>query len=131
MKNNLIIIFLIVIFSLVTSCEAPPPTRVVPPEFIAGQENFHRVCSNCHGPDAMSPGNFKAPRLIDEEYLPENFSDEDIRETIAKGTDKMPSQKGKFNEKEINQIIQYLRYSQKAAGLIADHEMDNDEENEI
>ena len=71
----------------------------------------------------MSPPNFKAPRLIDEDYLRENFSDADIRETIKNGTDKMPSQKEKFNDIQIGEIIKYLRYSQEEAGLLVE---DND-----
>ena len=116
------IIALLAFISFVTSCGAPPPTKEVPAEFKAGQANFHKVCSNCHGPDAMSPANFKAPRLIDEDYLAADFSDDDIRETIDKGTDKMPSQKGKFSAAEIDEIIKYLRYSQNAAGLTAEEE---------
>ena len=100
-----------------TACSAPSPTKQVPPEFKAGQSHFHEVCSNCHGPDAMSPASFKAPKLINEDYLPENFTDDDIRETIDKGTDKMPSQKGKFSNSQVDEIIKYLRYSQQVAGL--------------
>ena len=59
----------------------------------------------------------KAPRLIDEEYLAPNFTDDDIRETILNGTEKMPSQKKNVNSEEITEIIKYLRYSQKTAGL--------------
>ena len=59
----------------------------------------------------------KAPRLIDEEYLAPNFTDDDIRETILNGTEKMPSQKKNVSSEEITEIIKYLRYSQKTAGL--------------
>ena len=59
----------------------------------------------------------KAPRLIDEEYLAPNFTDDDIRETILNGTEKMPSQKKNVSSEEITKIIKYLRYSQKTAGL--------------
>ena len=108
-------VFLLISFLI--SCGPPRATKEVPEAYKTGQAYFHKVCSNCHGPDAMSPSNFKAPRLIDEDYLQENFSDNDIKETIEKGTDKMPSQKGKFSSAEVEQIIKYLRYSQKAAGL--------------
>ena len=127
-KKIYIIISLLVLIPFFISCGAPPPTKKVPPEFKVEQMSFHKVCSNCHGPDAMSPSSFKAPRLIDEDYLPENFSDNDIRDTINNGTDKMPSQKGKFNITEINQIIKYLRYSQNAAGLSSNQEIDTDED---
>ena len=97
------------------SC-APKPTLDVPGPFKKGQKYFHRVCSNCHGSDAMGKYT-QAPRLIDEEYLESNFSDMDIRETVLNGTDKMPSQKKNVTSEEITEIIKYLRYSQKALGF--------------
>ena len=102
------------------SC-APKPTLEVPEPYKKGQEYFHRVCSNCHGSDAMGK-HTQAPRLIDEEYLADNFSDDDIRETVNDGTDKMPSQKKNVTPDEITEIIKYLRYSQKAAGLEPEEE---------
>ena len=104
------------------SC-APKPKLEVPEPYKKGQKYFHRVCSNCHGSDAMGK-HTQAPRLIDEEYLDNNFSDDDIKETIMNGTDKMPSQKKNLTPDEITEIIKYLRYSQKAAGV----EPEEDEE---
>ena len=98
-----------------SSC-APKPTIEVPEPYKIGQKAFHKICSNCHGSDAMGK-HTQAPRLIDQEYLASNFSDEDIRETILNGTDKMPSQRKNVSKEEIPEIIKYLRYSQKAAGL--------------
>ena len=69
----------------------------------------------------------QAPGLIDEEYLAENFSDTDILEIVLNGSDKMPSQKKNITSEEITEIIKYLRYSQKAAGLEPEEE---EEENE-
>jgi mono/diheme cytochrome c family protein len=104
-------------FSLlfIFSC-APKPTLEVPKPYKKGQQYFHEVCSNCHGSDAMGK-HTKAPRLIDEEYLTSNFSDADIRETILNGTDKMPPQNKKVTTEKITEIIKYLRYSQKSAGI--------------
>ena len=70
----------------------------------------------------------KAPRLIDEEYLSPNFTDDDIRETILNGTDKMPPQRKNVSDKDIVEIIKYLRYSQKAAGLEPQEEEEEEEE---
>ena len=67
-------IFISVLF--IYSC-APKPTLEVPEPYKKGQQYFHNVCSNCHGSDAMGK-HTQAPRLIDEEYLAENFSDADI-----------------------------------------------------
>ncbi|MEK9630049.1 MAG: cytochrome c [Nitrospinota bacterium] len=88
----------------------------MPEPYKKGQKAFHKICSNCHGSDAMGK-HTQAPRLIDEEYLAPNFTDDDIRETVLNGTDKMPSQKKNVTSEEITEIIKYLRYSQKAAGL--------------
>ncbi len=113
------------------SCGAPKPTKQVPLEFQEGQRQFHRVCSNCHNSDAMG-GLTKAPSLIDEEFLKENYSDDEIRDTILNGNGKMPSQKSQFSEEQITEIIKYLRYSQNAAGIepeedIEDEDLEDDE----
>ena len=108
------------------SC-APKPKLGVPEPYKAGQNSFHKVCSNCHGSDAMGKPT-QAPRLIDEEYLTPNFADEEIRETIINGTDKMPPQRKNVTGKEITEIIKYLRYSQKAAGLEPEEEEEEEEE---
>jgi mono/diheme cytochrome c family protein len=108
------------------SC-APKPTLEVPEPYKKGQQVFHKICSNCHGSDAMGK-HTQAPRLIDEEYLDGNFSDEDIRETVLIGTDKMPSQKKNVTSEEITEIIKYLRYSQKVSGLEPEEEGDEDDD---
>lgn len=122
-------IALLVLF--LCSC-APQPQKEVPAEHKNGQKYFHQVCSNCHNSDAMG-GLTKAPKLIDGDYAPNGFSDGDIRDTILNGTKKMPSQKGKLSDEQISEVIKYLRYSQKAAGLIPDEksaERDSDEEDD-
>jgi mono/diheme cytochrome c family protein len=120
-------LLVLLVFSL-TSC-TPQPKKVVPADYKKGQDYFHRVCSNCHGPDAMG-GQTKAPRLIDSDYVPSEFSDEDIKETILNGTDKMPPQKANVTPEEISEIIKYLRYSQKAANIVTDSDDDSDVEDE-
>lgn len=107
---------------------SPQPTKEVPQEFKKGQEYFHRVCSNCHGSDAMGMQT-KAPRLIDTDYVEKTFSDDEFRETILNGTDKMPPQKGNVNADEITEIIKYLRHSQQTADLVTEEDTtDEDEE---
>ena len=118
---------LIFILTLLPSC-APKPTKIVPLEYKAGQNYFHRVCANCHGEDALGKQT-KAPGLIDVEYLPENFSDDEMREQIIQGSDKMRSQRNKVSDVEIDEIIKYLRYSQMSADLSAEEdEPDTDDE---
>ena len=115
MKQLKLFIFILSSIIFTFSC-APKATLEVPEAYKKGQQYFHNVCSNCHGSDALGK-HTQAPRLIDEEYLTDNFSDADINETIMTGTDKMPSQKKNVTPDEITEIIKYLRYSQKAAGL--------------
>ena len=119
---------LLTLLACVAAC-SPQPTKEVTQEFKKGQEYFHRVCSNCHGSDAMG-ANSKAPRLIDTDYVEKAFSNDEIRETILKGTDKMPSQKNNVTAEEITEIIKYLRYSQKAADLVTEEDTDEEEEEE-
>jgi mono/diheme cytochrome c family protein len=120
--NHLILFVSIVLFCGI-SC-APKATLEVPEAYKKGQNIFHKICSNCHGSDGMGK-HTKAPKLIDEEYLSPNFTNDDIRETILNGTDKMPPQEKNVSTEEITEIIKYLRYSQKAAGLEPEDEDDS------
>ena len=119
---------LLILISSVAAC-SPQPTKEVPQDFKKGQEYFHRVCSNCHGSDAMG-GNTKAPRLIDTDYLEKEFSNDEFREAMLEGTDKMPPQKNNVNAEEITEIIKYLRYSQKSANLITEEDVADDDAEE-
>jgi len=103
---------------LLASC-APQPTKEVPDEFKPGQKYFHKTCSNCHGPDALGK-HTQAPSLIDAEYTRQNFSDEELRQTIINGVNKMPPQRNKITDEEIAEIIKYLRHSQQAANLVVE-----------
>ena len=125
MKSNITVLLLAITLFGINSC-APKPKLEVPEPYKAGQKAFHKVCSNCHGSDAMGK-HTQAPRLIDEEYLAPNFADEEIRETIINGTDKMPPQRKNVTDKEITEIIKYLRYSQQAAGLEPEEEEEEEE----
>ena len=116
MKGHIKPLFMLLLTALVTAC-AVEPRKKVPGNFITGQAKFHEVCANCHGPDAM--GGNKAPKLIQKKFISLNYSDQSIARIIINGSSSgaMPSQKRKVSEKEINEIIKYLRYSQKEAGL--------------
>ncbi len=69
--------------------------------------------------------------LIDTDYIEKEFSNDELRETILNGTDKMRGQQNNVNADEITEIIKYLRYSQKTADLVTEEdtaEEDADEE---
>ena len=123
-----LIILISAVLLFIYSC-APKPTKKVPAKFEAGQNYYHRVCANCHGADALGKQT-KAPGLIDLEYLPANFSDDEIRTQIIEGSDKMPPQRNKLSDKEISEIIKYLRYSQEAADLVVEDDNSDDSNEE-
>jgi len=116
MKGHIKTLFMLLLATLVTGC-AVEPRKKVPGNFIAGQVKFHKVCANCHGPDAM--GGNKAPKLIQKKFISSNYSDQSIARIIIDGSSSgaMPSMKRKVSEIEIKEIIKYLRYSQKEAEL--------------
>lgn len=89
------------------------PTHPVPDEYKPGQTHYHKICANCHGPDAR--GGNRAPRLIQEVYYQENFSNGKFANTILNGSKSgaMPSQKGRVSDQEIREIIKYIRHLQK------------------
>lgn len=128
MNNLKLFSFLILYAFFLTSC-SPQATMEVPGKYQKGQKYFHKVCSNCHGSDAMGK-HTQAPRLIDEDFIAENFSDEDLRAAIIDGTEKMPSQRRKVSDQEITEIVKYLRYSQKAAGIDVEPDEEPEEEYE-
>lgn len=115
MKNPINILFVLILNFFITSC-AVEPRKLVPEEYITGQTKFHNSCANCHGADAMGG---KSPSLIQERYASSNYSNESIAKTIINGSSSgaMASQKGKVSEKEIGEIIKYIRYAQQDAGL--------------
>ena len=122
-------IFLVAVMLIaLTSC-TPKPIISVPAEFESGQNHFHRVCANCHGADALGKQT-RAPGLIDPEYFSENFSDEEMYKQIIEGSDKMPPQRNKLSDPEVAEIIKYLRYSQKAAGIIVEEDEPDDDDEE-
>jgi len=116
MKNLIYIAFILILYLLNISC-AVEPRKTVPDEYKAGQKHFHRVCANCHGPDAM--GGNKAPTLIQEKFSTDNYSNGKIEKVILNGSSSgaMPAMKEKVSDKEIKEIIKYIRYSQKTSGL--------------
>lgn len=116
MKNLIFIAFILISNLLNISC-AVEPRKTVPEEYKAGQNYFHRECASCHGPDAM--GGNRAPKLIQKIYSSDTYSNAKITKIILNGSSSgaMPAQKGKVSDEEIKEIIKYIRYSQKTAGL--------------
>lgn len=102
---------------LLTGCSIYPE-NAVPKEYQLGQTSYHRVCAQCHGSDAK--GGKRAPTFLQIKFDLNNFSNSRIAKTILNGSDSgaMPSQKGRVNDDEIREIIKYIRFTQKEAGII-------------
>ena len=111
--------FLIALFPFLFIGCAIEPKKTVPEKYKLGQIRFHKVCAQCHGADAM--GGKRAPNFLQKKFIPKNFSNARIARTIINGSDSgaMPSQKKRVTDNEIGEIIQYIRYSQKEAGIIS------------
>ena len=108
-------VFIIIMVSII-GCTIKPQ-KSVPDDYVAGQKYFHQVCAKCHGPDAA--GGSKAPTFLQEKFHPTNFPNGRIAKTILNGSSSgaMPSQKNKVNDEQIREIIKYIRYSQREAGV--------------
>ena len=101
-----------------TGC-AIEPKKTVPAEYQVGQTTFHKVCAQCHGADAV--GGKGAPTFLQEKFDPKNFPNGRMVRVILNGSDSgaMPSQKRKVSDEEIEEIIKYIRHSQREAGVIS------------
>ena len=106
----------ILVFSNFIGC-AIKPQKSVPEDYLSGQEYFHKVCASCHGADAG--GGNRAPSFLQKIFHSTKFSDKKIANTILNGTKSgsMPSQKNKVNAMRIREIIKYIRFSQREAGM--------------
>ena len=109
------LVFIIIMLSII-GCTIKPQ-KSVPEDYVAGQKYFHQVCANCHGVDAA--GGNKAPTFLQEKFLPTYFKNGKTAKTILNGSSSgaMPSQKNKVNDEQIREIIKYIRYSQREAGV--------------
>ena len=116
MKNWTLLAPLIFFNCLIISCSGEP-RKTIPEAYKAGKEYFHRKCAGCHGVNAM--GGNRAPKLIQEIYSSNSYSDEKMSNIILNGSSSgaMPSLKGKVTDEEIEEIIKYIRHSQKVSGF--------------
>lgn len=89
---------------------------------VAGKDNYIGNCSPCHGltgkadgPLADSLGEGVQPRKLDDAGLLSSRTDEFLFKVIKSGgasvgfSESMPDWKDTFTDKEIGQIVQYLR----------------------
>lgn len=95
--------------------------RPVPAELQPGAALFAARCTTCHGAAAL--GSSRGPPLVHPYYEPAHHADAAIRLAVLQGVrmhhwgyGDMPPVAG-LNAAETNQIIGYIRWLQREAGM--------------
>ncbi len=105
--------------------EQPPPAARTPrpdlAELQAGEAAFGRSCARCHGGEAR--GTTQGPPLVHKIYEPSHHGDAAFYRAAANGVrahhwkfGNMPPVEG-VTTQEVGQIIQYVRWLQRQAGI--------------
>jgi mono/diheme cytochrome c family protein len=76
-----------------------------------GSADYKAKCAMCHGPDGKGQTpmgkNLKLKDLGSSDV--QNMHDSDLKTLIENGKGKMPANKGKMTDKQIEDVIQYVR----------------------
>ena len=100
---------------------AAAPAASVPAEFAKGEALFNANCARCHGERAM--GTNQGPPFIDRIYEPNHHADATFHLAARNGVrahhwqfGNMPPVDG-VSEADVNEIIGYVRWLQREAGI--------------
>lgn len=99
---------------LITAAFATNPIRSSPESIARGRELFRKNCESCHGQEGQGDGpaaSFLRKRPQDLTTLAPTpyFPDGVVAYRIANGKDVMPAWKGVLTEREIWDLINYIR----------------------
>jgi mono/diheme cytochrome c family protein len=101
--------------------ELPPPPAEVPAEMVSGARAFAANCASCHGEFAR--GSETGPPLVHPFYVPSHHGDAAFRFAVQRGVaahhwrfGDMPPQP-QVQERELEEIIAYVRWLQRQAGI--------------
>jgi cytochrome c len=93
----------------------------VPAEYAEGEALFNTYCARCHGPRAA--GTDHGPTFISRIYEPNHHGDSAFQMAAMNGVrahhwnfGDMPRVEG-VNSREVDQIIRYVRWLQRQAGI--------------
>lgn len=77
----------------------------------AGKSVYMSKCSICHGPDGRGNTAIGKNLKIKDFHSPEvqSMSEADMKAIVTNGKNKMPSFKGKLIEKQIDDVVDYVR----------------------
>ena len=81
-------------------------------EEIRGQRLFKSICATCHRADSTDPLNGPGMKgLYKKKFLPSGApaNDERVRDVIKMGRRTMPALGAAFDDRQINDIIAYLK----------------------
>ncbi|MEW6325437.1 MAG: cytochrome c [Nitrospirota bacterium] len=103
------------------SSPAPSAGGAAPAEFAKGEALFNANCAKCHGERAA--GTNQGPSLVQKIYEPSHHSDASFHLAARNGVrphhwqfGPMPPIAG-VSEAEVNEIIGYVRWLQREAGI--------------
>jgi len=107
-----------------STAQNPPsasPVVGTPAEYTKGEALFNAKCAPCHGPGAQ--GTKQGPPLISKIYEPNHHGDFSFHRAVQQGVQShhwnfgnMPKIEG-VGEQDVNEIIKYVRWLQRQAGI--------------
>lgn len=109
------VLFYIILFLLLFSCEKKPPPDVTDPGqlLFLGFAKEEVNCARCHGPEGQ--GGTEAPSL---KNVFSKYREDEILDIIdfgkGEGKDAMPAFGESLTEEELQQILQFLQQLQQA-----------------
>lgn len=93
----------------------------IPTEYLKGESLFNAKCAPCHGQAAK--GTNQGPPLVSKIYEPNHHGDPSFHRAVQQGVHahhwkfgNMPRISG-VSELEVNEIIAYVRWLQREAGI--------------
>ena len=109
----LLLTALAAVFLLSGCSDTQSQSRDLTPEEEHGKRLFTAVCAVCHRADSTDPLNGPGLKgIFKREYMPASglkVSDQQVRETIKHGRKNMPPLGGVMNDRQLDDIIAYLK----------------------
>jgi mono/diheme cytochrome c family protein len=126
MRIRMSVLVLTVALVAVVACDSSQPKQAVgggtlPAELQAGEAKFNTNCSACHGQQGV--GTQQGPPLVHKIYEPNHHGDAAFRLAAANGVRAHHWEFGNMPKIEtvtppdVDQIIQYVRWLQRQAGI--------------
>lgn len=120
------LVMMVLALGAIAACDSSQPMQAgesgpVPAELQAGEAKFNANCSVCHGKQGV--GTQQGPPLVHKIYEPNHHGDAAFQRAAAMGVKAHHWQFGNMPKiesvtpEDVDQIIQYIRWLQKQAGI--------------